>query len=1321
MKKNNVSFHSIGSHLSKFATIILLIVLFFSLQPAFVTYAATITVNSFSDNLIAGDGNCTLREAIMNANSATGDTTGGDCAVGDPGVDTITLPAGTYTLALTGIGEDGNATGDLDITDAIIINGAGAGVTIIDGNGAVVTDRVIHTHGSIDVTMNDLTIQNGQIGTIGDGFGSGNFGGGIYHESSGALNLTNVDLLNNLAGHRGGGLETVGTSTLTNCTISGNQSSWGGGLVRATVALTTITNTTFSDNSVSSRGGALHVNSGFVVIENSVFSGNLSAGDGGGLSNGGTLSITNSTISGNGTTGNGGGIYTAGGTTAVSNSTITNNTAGAGEGIYNSSGTITLENTIVSGNGAANCQGTITDNGNNLEFPGVTCGGFAVQADPLLAPLADNGGLTQTHALGAGSPAIDAGNNATCAGSDQRGVTRPLDGDGDGTATCDIGAYELSVQVSIADTAVTEGDSGSVTAAFVVTLSPTVTHPVTVTYTTVNGTAIAGSDYTAVSGAFTFAPGESQRTVNVPVLGDVVDESDEDFFVNLSNVQGADIADGQAVGDIVDNDTAALSVSDAAAIEGSSGVFTVTLSVPSAMTVTVDYATADGTAVAGLDYTAASGTVTFAPGIMQQNITVQTVEDVIAEPQENFQLLLSNAVNAALDDALGVGIINDNDAATLSVSDAAAVEGSSSMFTVTLSTPSALTVTVDYATADGTALAGLDYIAASGTLTFTPGVTQQNITVQTVQDAVDEPQENFQLLLSNAVNATLNDAQGVGTIIDNDVAALSVSDADAIEGSSDVFTVTLSIPSAMTVTVDYATADGTAVAGSDYIVASGTLTFTPGVTQQTIAVQTVQDVIDEPQENFQLLLSNAVNAAINDAQGVGTITDDDTAALSVDDITILEGDTGDFTVTLSTPSALTVTVDYATVDGTAVAGSDYIAASGTLTFTPGITLQVVAIQTIDDVLPELQENFQLLLSNAVNAALDDAQGVGAINDNDSTGLSVSDADMIEGGSGVFTVTLSVPSALTVTVDYATADGTAVAGSDYITASGTLTFTPGVTLQNITIQTVDDGIAEPQENFQLLLSNAVNATFNDAQGVGTIDDNETAALSIGDITVIEGSTGVFTVTLSTPSAITVTVDYATSDGTAVAGQDYIAASGTLTFTPGVMQQNIAIQILDDTLTEPQEEFQLLLSNAQGATIADGSATCFIDNLAAYGQLQFASAALTVQEDVITATITVTRVNGSFGAVSVDYATSDGTAVAGEDYTAVSGTLDFADGETSKTFTITIINDILVEGDETVNLALSNPTGGATLGTPSQAVMTIVDTGPPYSIYLPVIIR
>jgi hypothetical protein len=223
------------------------------------------------------------------------------------------------------------------------------------------------------------------------------------------------------------------------------------------------------------------------------------------------------------------------------------------------------------------------------------------------------------------------------------------------------------------------------------------------------------------------------------------------------------------------------------------------------------------------------------------------------------------------------------DAPSLAVSDALVTEGDSgtknALFTVSLSAASAGPVTVDYATADGSAKAPGDYTATTGTLTFAAGELSKQVAVVVVGDTLDELHETYSLDLSNPVGATLGDARGAGTILDNDPqVSLSVDDVSAPEGGqSATFTLSLSRESGKIVTVDYATGDGTAAAPSDYASRSGTIIFMAGETSKTVSVALVQEAVVEPDETFSLALSRAINATLSDGQGVATIVDDDAA------------------------------------------------------------------------------------------------------------------------------------------------------------------------------------------------------------------------------------------------------------------------------------------------------------------------------------------------------------------------------------------------------------------------------------------------------------
>ena len=336
---------------------------------------------------------------------------------------------------------------------------------------------------------------------------------------------------------------------------------------------------------------------------------------------------------------------------------------------------------------------------------------------------------------------------------------------------------------------------------------------------------------------------------------------------------------------------------------------------------------------------------------------------------------------------------------TISVNNVTVTEGNagttSAVFNVSLSAASGQTITVKYRTMNATATAPADYAALPlTTLTFGPGQTSLPVTVAVKGDVLDEANETFKLILSSPTNATLAAGQGSGTITDNDpTPSLSVNSVSVGEGNAGAvnatFTVKLSAPSGRTVTVNYQTANGTAVAPADYTArALTTLTFTPGQTSRLVAVAVNGDLLDEANETFRLVLSSPTNAAVAAGRGTGTITDNDPApTLTVGNVTVTERNTGAgnavFNVRLSAPSGRPVTVKYQTVDGTATAAADYTArAPTTLTFSPGQTSKNVAVAVKGDLLDEPDETFKLVLSDPTNAALAVTQGTATITDND---------------------------------------------------------------------------------------------------------------------------------------------------------------------------------------------------------------------------------------------------------------------------------------------------------------------------------------------------
>ncbi len=687
--------------------------------------------------------------------------------------------------------------------------------------------------------------------------------------------------------------------------------------------------------------------------------------------------------------------------------------------------------------------------------------------------------------------------------------------------------------VSIDDVTLTEGDAGTVDAVFTVSISLPPEQAAAIDYTTADGTATAGEDYQAVAGTLTFEPGgPADQTITVPVLADLIDELDEDFTVELTSSTAIEIVDAVGQGTIVDDDAPIFTIDDVTIVEGDAGeaeaVFTVTLSVNPDEQLVVRYETVDDTATAGEDYRPTSGALFFKPGHpLSQQVGVDVFGDATDELDEEFLLRLFDADGATIVKADGLGTVRDDDP-KISIDDVTVLEDDAgtieAAFTVSLSAVPAQTLTVDYATTDGTATAGEDYTATAGQLTFLPGgELAQTVSVTVSGDLDDETNETFTVELSNASDAAIADASGLGTIVGDDGPLLSIADAQFVEGDAGTsyaqFTVTLSGQVPQRVQVDYATADGTATAGEDYNAVTGSLVFDPDdPLQQTLLVPIVGDLDHEGDETVLVDLVGATVVGIADSRATGTITGDD-PVLSIDDVALTEGNSGNplmqFTVTISQDPIDPVTVDFATADGTATTGVDYLPATGTLTFTPGGALQqTIDVFLISDVTNETHETFRVDLSNATGTAEEPyakQQGIATITDDDGAKLSIDDVTLAEGDAGtsemIFTVSLSQPHAATVTVDYATEDGTAVAGTDYQTAGGTLTFEPGgPTEQTVAVPIVGDVVDEIDENLFVALSNAAGVPVQVARGEGTIDDDDSATLSIDDVTVDEGYDG-----------------------------------------------------------------------------------------------------------------------------------------------------------------------------------------------------------------------
>lgn len=445
--------------------------------------------------------------------------------------------------------------------------------------------------------------------------------------------------------------------------------------------------------------------------------------------------------------------------------------------------------------------------------------------------------------------------------------------------------------------------------------------------------------------------------------------------------------------------------------------------------------------------------------------------------------------------------------------------------------------------------------------------------------------------------------------------------------------------------------------------------------------------------------------------------------------------TATITVTLNAPSAHPASVTYASSDGTATASSDYTATNGILIFGVGETVKSFTVPIIDDVIQDNgTETVNLSLSTPVSATLGLAPTATLlIVDNDATTVQFGAATTTaneNSGSAAISVVLSRAAAFPITVNYATSNGTALAGSDYTAAFGTLTFAPGEISKTFAVTMTNDSIFETNETLTLTLSNVTPITVTSSSpgnsAVLTIVDDDpqptvqfsNSAYAVGEAA---GSTTI-AVNLSALSSLPVTVNYATSNGTALAGSDYTAATGTLTFAPGEGNKTFVVPITADTVDEANEVINLSLSSPAGATLGTPvSAVLTITDDDPAPTVQFEQSTFSASEDSETTFITVTLSAPSGKLVTVNYASSDGSATEGNDYAAATGTLTFAAGTTRQRIELSILEDSVVEEAETVILSLSNPNSAA-LGEPQSATLTILDNEPPGSeLYLPIVFR
>ena len=660
-------------------------------------------------------------------------------------------------------------------------------------------------------------------------------------------------------------------------------------------------------------------------------------------------------------------------------------------------------------------------------------------------------------------------------------------------------------------------------------------------------------------------------------------------------------------------------------------------------------------------------------------------------------------------------------------------------------------VLVPFATSNITAVAGINYSNVVTTISFAMGEVLGAITIPVIDDGVVTSNLLLSLNLGDPASDP-NPPSEIGlqptawlTIVNDDSSIAFASPnyyvAKNVIGSQAPITLSRVGGTNSTSTVAFfTTTNGTAVSPTDYTPYSQVVTFGPGVTSMSVPITISNNPIVEGSRTVFMALTNALSSNTNSVTSLGnptnavltiidTVNSPGQLSLSASNYTASAGGTGLYTGTTITVArnfgiSGAVSAQFSTTSGSAVAGVDFVGTNGVVTLADGVTNGTFVLQVINSAIATAPKSFTLALTNATGGAtlVDPTNAlVTIINTNVGIGFIAATNTAVDSASyAQVGVQRTGDTNTSSSVNYGTTNGTALVGTNYQVTAGTLTFAPGQTLKYISVPLIDNtnqtvplfftmGLTGPSAGVQLLTQSNTTVVISAANaGLSFTNANLSVLKSDGTatITVVCSNPGVEPVVLSS-NTVPLEVNYATADGSAVAGQDYTATSGTLVFTNGIGTNTFTVPILYNGLVSTNKSFTVSLSSptAPGVLTAPSTQTVTIVNTIA--GLSFSSPTFTVQKTGVAASITVNRSFYTNTTVSVNFTATNGTAVAGQNFVATNGVLVFSNGVTSQSFLVPIIDTSVIQPDLTVALQLSGASGGSSLVAPSAATLTIHD--------------
>jgi uncharacterized delta-60 repeat protein/uncharacterized repeat protein (TIGR01451 family) len=642
-------------------------------------------------------------------------------------------------------------------------------------------------------------------------------------------------------------------------------------------------------------------------------------------------------------------------------------------------------------------------------------------------------------------------------------------------------------------------------------------------------------------------------------------------------------------------------------------------------------------------------------------------------------------------------------------------------------------VTVRFATSEGTALAGINYSNVSSTLFFPEGETFQSLRIPVQPDARITTDLKVNLTLSNPqIPSALGDQPVATLTIVNTDSAISFARAtysvpeDITRGLALIDVIRQGATGAVSSVTFFTSTNGTAWAGTNYVATTNTVTFQPGETNVQVALPILRNPIAQGDTTVVMMLTNASNALLfSPSIATLTILDVDRAPgqimFSATNYVVSEVDSA-VPITLVRTNGRTgnVSVRFQTMGGTAVPGVKFIATNGVIAFAEGESTKTVYVPILQENQIEGNQVFTVALSNPTGGA-----GILAPNSvpvtilDDDIGVYFSSPIFVapENGGSISLTVLRVGTNEVTSVQYATTNATAVSGTNYQATTGTLVFTKGEAIKTFSVPLVHDPRVTGDQSFQVHLFNASAPAALATPSLATVvvlDSDPGVSFTNSVFYGVKSGTNVLiTVVRSNANTGTIAVNYSTFtnlDDTAIAGLDYVATSGSLTFSNGIAFQTFTIPLVNNRIVNEDRTFSVLLfTNAYsgGVQILEPSvAQITVTNDVA--GLSFSRPSYTVNENGVSALISVIRTGYTNSTVSVDYSTTDGTAKAYVNYFPASGSFTFTNGETVKNFSVGVVDNSTVEGDKSVLLNLSSPVGNAVLTSTNASVLTIVET-------------